>query len=292
MPSPTTAHPHDASPSAAASETPLFFECAGRPLYGVYHAPAPGRPDAPLVVHCHSLGVEQLTVYRNEVLCARAAAAAGFPVFRYHARGHGDSAGDFAAVRFEGLVEDALGAAGEGLRRSGDRGIVWLGARFGALVAAAALARRPGARGLALWEPVQRPDEYFRGMLRGLLFSKVAKGERPDATADQLLARVMDEGQVDVHGYFLHRELVASAAGLELEALLGTWSGPTLLVQIQARARLAPAHAALAESLAHHGSAPTVARVAEEPGWHFIANPAWESAELVRDTVGWLNALA
>ena len=130
MPSPTTASP-SAVPSAAAPETPLFFEHAGRPLYGVYHAPAAGRPDAPLMVSCHSLGVEQLTIYRNDVLCARAAAAAGFPVFRYHARGHGDSSGDFAGVHFEGLVEDAIAAAGEGLRRSGARGVVWLGVRFG-----------------------------------------------------------------------------------------------------------------------------------------------------------------
>ena len=289
MPSPTTAGPATVL-SVSASETPLFFEHAGRPLYGVYHAPTAGRPDAPLVVHCHSLGVEQLTVYRNEVLCARAAAGAGFPVFRYHARGHGDSSGDFAGVRFEGLVEDALAAADDGLRRSGARGVVWLGVRFGALIAAAALARRADTRGLALWEPAHRPAEYFRGLLRGLLFSKVARGERPDATADQLLERVASEGQVDVHGYYLHRELVASVAQVDLETLLETWSGPTFLAQIQARARLAPAHAALVEALERRGSTPVVTRIAEEPGWHFIANPAWESPVLVRDTVEWLRA--
>lgn len=291
MPSPTTASP-SAVPSAAAPETPLFFEHAGRPLYGVYHAPAAGRPDAPLMVSCHSLGVEQLTIYRNDVLCARAAAAAGFPVFRYHARGHGDSSGDFAGVHFEGLVEDAIAAAGEGLRRSGARGVVWLGVRFGALIAAGALARRDDTRGLALWEPVHRPQEYFHGMLRGLLYSKVARGERPDATTDQLLARVMTEGQVDVHGYYLHREVVASVAETDLGTLLGSWSGPTLLAQIQARPRLAPAHAALVESLERRGATPVVTRIAEEPGWHFVSNPAWESPALVRDTVEWLRAVA
>ena len=291
MPSPTTAHPV-AMPRVRAPESPLFFERGGRPLYGVYHAPAAGRSDAPLLLHCHSLGVEQLTIYRNEVLCARGAAAAGFPVFRYHARGHGDSSGDFADVRLEGLVEDALGAAEEGLALSGARGIVWLGVRFGALVAAAALARRSDTRGLALWEPVHRGDEYFRGLLRGLLFSKVARGERPDATADQLLARVMSAGQVDVHGYYLHRELVASVAEVSLETLLGGWSGPTLLAQIQARPRLSPTHAALVESLARRGATAAVTSIAEEPGWHFIANPAWEAPALVRDTVEWLRALA
>ncbi len=289
--SPTTAG-SEAMPTADAPETPLFFEHAGRPLYAVYHAPAPGRPGAPLLVHCHSLGVEQLTTYRSEVLFARAAAAAGVPVFRYHARGHGDSAGDFADVRFEGLVEDALAAAREGLARSGARGVAWLGVRFGALIAAAALARHPDTRGLALWEPVERPEEYFRGLLRGLLYSKVARGERPEATADELMARVMAEGQVDVHGYYLHRELVASVQAVRLETLLGAWSGPTFLAQIQGRRRLAPAHAALAGALTGRGAAVATLCVAEEPGWHFIANPAWESPELVRATAEWVHALA
>ena len=291
MSSPTAAR-HSAAPSTASQETPLFFEAAGRPLYGVYHAPAPGRAGAPLLVQCHSLGVELVTNYRNEVLCARAAAAAGFPVFRYHARGHGDSAGDFAAVTFAGLVEDALAAAGQGLARSGARGMVWLGVRFGALVAAAALERGGAPCGLALWEPVEEPAGYFRRQLRGLLFSRAAKGERPNATVDELLARVASEGQVDVHGYYLHRALVESVTGLGLAGLLAAWKGPTLLAQIQARPRLAPEHAALVEGLELRGVRVAVTRVAEEPGWHFISNPAWESEALVRETVEWLRAVA
>src|SRR5262249_23485887 len=91
---------------AAASHTPLFFESAGRPLFGVLHSAVPGRTNPPVVVHVHGVGVEQITLYRAEVQGARAAAAAGFPVFRWHARGHGDSAGNFAAVTLEALVED------------------------------------------------------------------------------------------------------------------------------------------------------------------------------------------
>ena len=102
----------------------------------------------------------------------------------------------------------------------------------------------------------------------------------------------MSEGQVDVHGYFLHRALVASASGADLERSLETWRGPTLIAQIQARPRLAPAHARLAASLERRGAAATVIRIGEEPGWHFIANPAWESPELVRGTTEWLRAVA
>jgi pimeloyl-ACP methyl ester carboxylesterase len=273
-------------------ETPLFFSAADRPLYGVFHAPAPGREGAPLVVHCHSVGVEQVTMYRNEVLAARRAAARGFPVFRWHGRGHGDSGGDFADVTLESLVEDALAAADHGMGLARASGVVWLGVRFGALVAAAALARRADSRGLALWEPVHRPADYFRAQLRGMLFSMVAKGERPDATVDQLMDRVRSEGRVDVHGYFLHRALVESVAGVELPALLSTWARPTLLAQIQARPKLSPPNAALAAALRGRGATVTTLEIKHEPGWHFIQNPPWLSDDLARGTAEWLHAMA
>src|SRR5262249_60747990 len=77
-------------------ETPLFFDSDGRPLYGVYHPPGRDRPGAPVLVQCHGLGVEQIALYRAEVLNARAAAAAGVPGFRYHPRGPRDAAGAFS----------------------------------------------------------------------------------------------------------------------------------------------------------------------------------------------------
>src|SRR5262245_23560899 len=154
--------PGDAAAPAPATETPLFFDSGDRPLYAVHHAPRAPRRDAPVLVHCHSLGVEQLTSYRAEVLLARAAADRGFPVFRWHARGHGDSAGDFADVTLERLTEDALVAAAEARRRSGAARIAWLGLRFGALTAARAALQTKGSAGLALWEPVHHGLDYFR----------------------------------------------------------------------------------------------------------------------------------
>lgn len=290
QPSGDASAPPDAA--ARASETPLFFTSADRPLYAVHHAPRVSRHDAPVLVHCHSLGVEQLTVYRAEVLLARAAAERGFPVFRWHARGHGDSAGDFADVTLERLTEDALAAAAEARRHSGATRVAWLGVRFGALAAARAALQTPGSAALALWEPVHRGLDYFRAHLRGWLFSEVAAGRRPGVTADELLERVLRDGSVDVHGYALHRAIVESARSEVLATRLDTWKAPTLVAQIQARPRLSPANEALASALRQRGAAVTTVAVAEEPGWQFIANPAWESAPLVRQTVEWLDALA
>jgi hypothetical protein len=129
-------------------------------------------------------------------------------------------------------------------------------------------------------------------MLRNLLFSQVVKGERPKVTVEQLLERVEREGRVDVHGYYLHRALLRSALGADLSRALAAWSGPTLLAQVQPRASLAPAHAALAAELERRGAAVEVIQVDEEPGWHFLANPAWEGGGLVERTARWLDALA
>jgi pimeloyl-ACP methyl ester carboxylesterase len=274
------------------TETPFFFEVGERPVYAVFHAARRARAGARAVVLCSSLAVEQLTCYRNEVLLARALAERGIPVLRYHPRGHGDSGGDWADVTLESLVADARAAAGVARERSGLGGLAFVGVRFGALAAAgAAVASDPSAP-LALWEPVQRADDYFRSWLRGVLFSAVAHGERPKETVDDFMARLDRDGAVDVHGYYLHRALFRSSGGHALVAMLEGWKSRALIVQIQGRTRLAAPHAACAEALAARGSAVETALVNEEQGWHFLQNPAWESPALLRRTVEWFDALA
>ncbi len=277
------------------------MEVEGSPLYAVLHDAVPGRPEAPVIVHVHALGVEQITLYRQEVLAARGATALGFPVLRYHARGHGDSAGSSADVTLSSLVTDARAAADEAKRRSGRARVVWLGVRLGALVAAIAggpSSGRGDAAGFVLWEPAAKPADFFRQQLRTLLFSRVAGGLKPDATVDQLLVRLEQEGSLDVLGYSLQRSLVRSFDGASLEAALAGCRAPVLLAQIEARARLAPAHAALVGSLnappAAGGERATVstALVREEPGYQLMSNPAWSSDDLTRVTTEWLDALA
>ena len=143
-----------------------------------------------------------------------------------------------------------------------------------------------------MWEPVHRPPDYFRGMLRGMLFSQVAEGRKPDADVDQLLERLAREGSLDVHGYYLHRAIAESAREADLPALLEGWSGPTLIAQIAGRPRLSPPNTALAAAIGARGGAVDTLCVPEEPGWHFIQNPAWENEALVRRTAEWLDSIA
>lgn len=289
------------------------MDVEGSPVYAVFHAAVPGRPEAPVVVHVHALGVEQITLYRQEVLAARAAAARGFPVLRYHSRGHGDSSGSSADVTLASLVADARAAADEALRRGGRTRVLWLGVRLGALVAALAggpTSGRSDAAGFVLWEPAGKPADFFRQQLRTLLFSRVAGGHKPEATVDQLLQRIDQEGSVDVLGYSLQRSLVKSFEGASLESALAGCGLPVLIAQVQARAKLAPPHAALAQALSEPGagagaeggagaaasprrrSAVTTALVHDEPGYQLMSNPAWSSDALTQLTMEWLDALA
>lgn len=287
---------------AAAPERPFFLEVDGSPVYAVLHEASPGRSAPPVVVHVHGLGVEGITLYRQEVLAARAAAAAGFPVLRFHARGHGDSAGAAGDVTQATLVADARAAADEAKRRTGASRVIWLGVRLGALVAACAGGPRSGrddATAFVLWEPVAKPADFFRQQLRTLLFSQVAGGKRPDATVDQLLARVAADGHLDVLGYRLYQTTLASLAGASLADELAGVRVPVRLVQMQARAKLAPAHQQLLDAIAaapreDAGRPADVASalIHEEPGYQLMTNPAWQCEALTRVTVEWLNALA
>lgn len=299
MASPAPA-PHAAVFSrASAPETPGFLESHGHPLYAVHHAAAAGRSGAPVVVHVHGLGVEQITLYRQEVLTARAAAAAGFHALRFHARGHGDSAGSAADVTLSTLVEDARAAADHAKRLSGASHVVWLGVRLGALVAALAAQGRGDTAGFVFWEPVAKPAEFFRMQLRTLLFSQVAGGKKPDATVDQLLARVERDGALDVLGYTLYQSTRASFEGASLADALAGVRVPVRIAQIQTRAKLAPAHVQLVEALSGtlDDAAPgandvRAAHIQDEPGYQLMTNPAWQCDALTRLTVEWLDALA
>jgi hypothetical protein len=211
-------------------------------------------------------------------------------------------------VTLAALVADARAAADEAKRRSGRALVIWLGVRLGALVAALAggpSSGRTDAAGFVLWEPVGKPSDFFRQQLRTLLFSRVAGGQKPDATVDQLLERLEQEGSIDVLGYALQRSLVQSFDGASLEAALAGCGVPVLIAQVQARAKLAPPHAALAQVLGGDGAATdaaaatrrpraavTTALVHDEPGYQLMSNPAWASNALTKLTMEWLDALA
>ena len=100
----------------------------------------------------------------------RRLADAGVAVQRFHYRGSWPSDGDPRVVGFDDLVEDAMRALDLLRDRAGVRGVGFVGARLGALVAARVARGEPGAP-VALWAPVPDP----RAALEQAARSRVAR---------------------------------------------------------------------------------------------------------------------
>jgi hypothetical protein len=275
--------------SSLHGETPFFHLTENCPTFGVFH-PARTAAARAAVLMVPGLGVEQLTGYRNEVLLARELAERGIPSLRFHPRGQGDSGGDESALTLRTLRDDVRAMAAELRGRAGVSRVIAVGTRFGALALGSAIAAGEPIAALALWEPVEKPADYFRGLMRGVLFSQVVQTEGSRRTMEDMTAALERDGRVDVHGYPLYRALMDEASS-ELGALLGSWSGRVLLIQIDARRALAPAHAALAESLGARGGPAEVRTVRDDVAWPFLQNPAWENSEVVRWTADWIHGL-
>ena len=274
-------------------ELPLFFTSASHALYGMFCAPDVGTRKDRVLVFSHSLGIEHMVTQRMEVLGARAAAKAGFASFRYDSRAHGDSTGDTKDVTFADLVDDACAAADYARELSGATRIIWVGVRFGCLVAAEAMARRDDAAALALWEPLHQGGEYFRAAIRAMLFCQVAQGKRSAATVDNLLERLEAGGVLPVVGTYLYGALSRSAHNADLGRSLLNWSGDTLIAQVQRRPTLSVNNQRLRSEIERRGGKATVALISQEPAWGMLplVRPQWTNEALLAATAEWLHGM-
>jgi len=274
-------------------EMPQFFPSGAESLYGVSYRLRRGSLKDRVLVFCHSLGIEHMVTQRMEVLGARVAVKAGFVAFRYNARAHGDSGGDPQNLTFSDLVDDACAAADHARKLSGAAGVIWVGIRFGCLIAAAAIARRDDAAALALWEPLHRGDDYFRAAARTMLFCQVAQGKRSGASVDDLLKRLDAEGVLPVVGTYLYSTLGRSARDADLGLSLKNWHGDTLIAQVQHRPSLSPDNERIRLEIEQRGGKTTVALIRQEPTWSMLplVRPQWTSDALLSTTGEWLHGM-
>jgi pimeloyl-ACP methyl ester carboxylesterase len=262
-----------------------YFESDGRPLYSVRHRGE--KCGAPLVVFCNSF-TENHWEWRAEVIAAEILAARGYPTFSYHPRAHGDSAGDLADVTFEGLIDDAVNAATYSRDRCNASRIVWVGIRFGALVAAEAMRRLGDSIGLALWEPVQSARDYFRKSMRHVMYYEVSQGDRPSMMVDQMIERLARGGKIALLGFDLHRRFFESADNADLLRTLEHWRGPTLIAQFQKHSLLSRENRQLRETLMRRGLSVRTALHREAGG----RDPWWTPEGIAHQMGDWLDELA
>ncbi|MCU1463832.1 MAG: hypothetical protein JWO37_3907 [Acidimicrobiales bacterium] len=249
----------------------------------------PARPTGAGAVVCSPVHAEQNANYRKEVVLARALAAAGIAVARFHYRGTGNS--DACDEMTVGTMIDDAAAVAELLRATAgiERPAV-VGTRLGAIVAAAVAA--PGAP-LVLWQPVVAPARYLRAVLRTRAVGALAGGDEPSRSpAHELAAR----GEVDVVGFLIRQPFYESVMAADIEGALPPGPRPILLVQLQKSTEISAEHAGLADRWRAAGLDVTVMPVAKAPQWWFREDN-WEPSEereetreLVGLTTDWLSA--
>jgi len=267
------------------AEERRFFESDGRPLYSVMHRSE--RPAAPIVIFCNSFS-ENHCEGRAEAVAARIIGGNGYSTFLYHPRAHGDSAGDPEDMTFEALIDDAVNAAAYARSRAGAVPIVWVGIRFGALVAAHAIRRITDTAALALWEPALNARDYFLKSMRHVMYHEIAIGEQPSMTVDQMRERLHRDGKIPLLGFDLYRKFLESAEEADLLDALQPWRGPTMIAQFQTHSRLSRAHNQLREALAGRGVSVRAVLHSGSRG----SDPWWTPEDIARETGDWLDELA
>jgi pimeloyl-ACP methyl ester carboxylesterase len=162
------------------------------------------------VVVCPPLFREASENHAAELLLAEALVARGIAVQRFDYRGYGNSGGDAAQLTVGSAVEDCVLAGAQLRDRAGAEALAVVGTRWGALVAAGAVAAL-GAQAVAFWEAKPDGRGYVDELTRTWAFNDLWHGRKHPAGYHK--ERLSGGEPVDVLGWRVAPRLVASSVG-------------------------------------------------------------------------------
>ena len=206
--------------------TPLI---GGARTVGVLATPAGERRSTGWVV-CHSFGMEQVHLQTHEVPTARALAALGYPVLRFHGQGYGDSEGSAFDITLSSHLRDVTDAVEVLVSETRVENVGLLGGRLGATVAAMAGAQLDAAS-LVLWEPVVDGSSYIHTLVRLALTLGLMHRQGSGAPPD-LEHQIEEDGFIDVQGLPLTRNAFNEIRGLDLTTRVEGFRGDSMVVRI------------------------------------------------------------
>lgn len=246
-------------------ESSVEFESDGQMLRGIVHRPSQEPPTAG-IVFVHPFAEEKKCSHRTFVEAARRAAEqAGCASLRFDLRGCGDSDGCFEEATLTGWRTDLRAATAFAAQRLGSERLGLIGLRLGATMAAEVAEEDISLAFMALWEPILDGERYLsltmrRSMMRRKLTAHEGGAEAETDTSDD------EEGLVDFDGYLVPPEMRASIGEIDLLTHPKAYPGPTLVLNLSPRPKVAPAMEDLA-SLYVSGEARAVR---QEPLWSTV----------------------
>jgi len=226
---------HDAAGPVLASMTgtvpeaePLWMTADRWPLFAWVHRPAgsrdphprefpPGASSGGLAVLCPPLLGEHSAGYHLYRRLACALAADGVTAVRFDYEGTGDSSGPATGPGRVAAWVDGVAQAIRVARRSGVGPLALVGVRSGALIAAAAAARRCDVDALVLWDPWTGGRPFLRRQ-HALYAMNFPVSESPESP-----------GNVEVPGFTVDAGTVADLSTLRLPERLSARRGLVLV---------------------------------------------------------------
>lgn len=205
----------------------FFMESAPGPLFCRLDCPAGGLIRDAGVLICHAIGPDYFRSYRALSRLAEQLAEHGFPVMRFDYPGTGDSAGELQRLRLSDWTGAVRQAAEELQNRTGTRGLILLGLRFGATLALLATRQLARVDTLVLWDPVTNGRAYLehaRQLHAGMLqdTDRFRRGRRSGVTpVTEILGARYSDG------------LLAEMAEIDAEPALTATAGQTLVLNSQ-----------------------------------------------------------
>ncbi len=270
-----------------------FFGGGPDRLFGIRYMPKSGNPVAGVVM-CTPILAQFRAHYRSGVLSARALAARGIAVQRFHYRGMGNSDGDQAALSLSTMTEDAVTAASRLTERTGAMRIAYLGVNVGGYPAAAA---SQTGNPLILDSPPSSGRTYFRNALRAHAVYKLRREGDQSVTTDTLLEELRKpDADVSLLGCRVYLALYESLYGSSLVDATGTTPRPTMLIGLGEGGALKPEGEKVRSELTERGFDVEVeVRAKVDPFW-YVENAApedqTETGETADRIAGWLSAMS
>lgn len=267
--------------AAGIVEEAEFFGDGPDRLFGIRYLPASGKPVAGVVM-CTPILAQFRAHYRSGVLSARALAARGVAVQRFHYRGMGNSDGDQSALSLSTMTEDAMAAAARLTEQAGPLPVAYLGVNVGGYPAASA--SRAG-NPLILDSPPSSGRTYFRNALRAHAVYKLRREGDQNVTTDTLLEELRKpDADVSLLGCRVYLALYESLYTTSLVETVGPTPRPTMLIGLGEGGVLKPEGEKVRSELTERGfEVRAEVRDKVDPFW-YVENAAPEDQTETGDT--------
>ncbi len=192
------------------SERHFFLQKADRNLYCVEYLPSEEKRSDVFVILCKPIWGERIRTHMVFANLARFLAQNGYCVITCDYYGDGNSGGESHELNFPVMV-DSLELIHDYIRENIQlTKSALIGLRLGANAAMGVEPRLRGVKKMLLFDPFERPIDYFAAALRANLANQMTVHKKILKTRDELIQDLKEDIFVNIDGFVIGRSFWTS----------------------------------------------------------------------------------